>query len=161
VLDFWQRKKKSLIERLTDRLVAAVEEAAGSAGRAASAAGRATSRAAEQARRRGGSAARASREAVGERMEAVAQRAAQIRERRRRRREAQRQLHETLREAGRRRGPIDVDLSGGDRITVRSRQPLNIRTPDGGLIRYRYYERPSRLRRFFLHLTGRQVWPRP
>jgi hypothetical protein len=55
---------------------------------------------------------------------------------------------------------MHLDLRRKDRVVLRGRRPVNVRLPDGGLIRYRFYERPSFLRRFFLHLTGRQLWPR-
>jgi hypothetical protein len=52
-----------------------------------------------------------------------------------------------------------LDLRRDDRIVLRSRRAVDLRMPDGGVIRYRYYERPSRALRIYLRLTGRRIWP--
>ena len=163
----WLGTRKPLIERWADSVLEALERAAGSlertTGRAAEAAG--------SARRRTGTGlqeakehARAGRDALAERVDAISRRAAELRERRAERRAARREARREARPRARRRpqyrAPMHLDLRRKDRVVLRGRRPVNVRLPDGGLIRYRFYERPSFLRRFFLHLTGRQLWPR-
>lgn len=165
VFDWLGFKRKPLIERWADKFLEAFERAAGSlertTGRAAEAAGSARRRTGTQlheARER----ARSGRDALAERVDAISRRAAEIRERRAERRDARREAQVSARAGLRaeRRLPMHMDLRRKDRIVLRGRRPVNVRLPDGGLIRYRYYDRPGFLRRFFLHLTGRQIWPR-
>ena len=112
----------------------------------------------KEARERARTGARAGRDALSERMESISQRAAAMRERREQRRaarrEARRQRHV------RPRAPMRLDVRRDDRVVLRGRRPVDLRTSDGGTIRYRYYARPSFLQRAYFHLTGRQVWPR-
>lgn len=103
--------------------------------------------------------ARASRDALAARVESIASRAAEIREERRRHRAKSRRALERLR-AERRRGPVRLDVRSEDRVVLRGRRPVDLRLPDGGLVRYRYYERPGFWQRLYLNLTGRRVWPR-
>jgi len=167
VFDWLGTKRKPLIERWTDSVLDALERAAGSlertTGRAAEAAGaarRRTGTGLQEAREQ----ARKGRDALAERVDAIGRRAAEVRERRAERRAARREVRREAGPRARRRpeygAPIHMDLRRKGRIVLRGRRPVNVRLPDGGLIRYRYYERPSFLRRFFLHLTGRQLWPR-
>ncbi len=55
---------------------------------------------------------------------------------------------------------MQFDLRSSDRIVLRSRRSIDLRMPNGGTVRYRYYERPSRMRRLYLRITGRRIWPR-
>ncbi len=109
----------------------------------------------ETARERAGAGARAGREALAERADAISRRAAEIRARRAERREERREVARERRY----RGPLHVDASRSDRLVLRGRRPVDVRLPDGGMIRYRYYHRPSRARRALLRLSGRRVWP--
>jgi hypothetical protein len=157
--------RKSLLERWSDRLLQAVELAAGSLeGMTERAVG-----AADEARRRGGPQLREARErarsgvaagrgVISERVDAIAQRAAEIRERRERRREARRESRRRRRRP-RYRTPMQLDLRRDDRIVLRGRRPLDLRLPGGGVIRYRYYERPTFAQRLYFHFTGRRIWP--
>ena len=162
-------RRKSFVERLADRFVEAVEQASGSVGETA---GRATEYA-DEARRKTGTrlrqagerargGARAGRDAVSERVDAIQRRATELRERREHRRETR---HRTRAERRRKRHsrserPMQFNLCRDDRIVLRGRSPINVRMTDGGMIRYRYHDRPSFWLRSYLHLTGRQVWPR-
>ncbi|HSG82407.1 MAG TPA: hypothetical protein VLC48_09160 [Gemmatimonadota bacterium] len=157
--------KKSFIERLADRLVDAVEQAAGSVERTT---GRAAEYAEDKRQRAGarlreaGDRARAGREAVSERVATIQQRAAELRERREQRRELRQRARTQRvrrRHAGRAR-PMQLSVCRDDRVVLRGRQPIDVRMTDGGTIRYRYHERPSFWLRAFLRATGRQVWPR-
>jgi hypothetical protein len=56
--------------------------------------------------------------------------------------------------------PMQFSVCRDDRIILRGRSPIDVKTSDGGTVRYRYHERPSFWLRSYLHLTGRQVWPR-
>lgn len=168
VLDLLGLGRRTPVERWTDRLLGAIEQAAGYLEGATE---RATE-VAETARRRSGpylreardrarSGALASRDAVSERVDAIARRAAELREQRERRREERREVRrvrQTRRQAPR-RAPMQIHLQRHDRITLRGRRPIDLRTSDGGVIRYRYYERPGFGQRLLLHLTGRRVWP--
>ena len=104
--------------------------------------------------------ARARRDVLAERVEAIGRRAAEIREERHRHREERRERRTRRRVRGRRMTPMQLDVRRDDKIVLRGRRPVNLRTADGSTIRYRYYERPGFWLRFYLHLTGRQVWPR-
>jgi hypothetical protein len=157
--------RKSFIERLADRLVDAVEQAAGSVerttGRAADYAEERRQRASARLRE-AGERARAGRDAVSEQVATIQRRATELREQRERRREA-RQRARTARVRRRhavRARPMQLNVSRDDRIVLRGRQPIDVRMTDGATIRYRYHERPSFWLRAFLHATGRQVWPR-
>ncbi|UCF19934.1 MAG: hypothetical protein JSU87_00550 [Gemmatimonadota bacterium] len=174
VLEFVGLTKKPLLERWSDRVVDAVEGAAGSlertTGRAAKAADDARRRTgaylkegrerAREAGERARSGARAQRDAVAERVDAIARRAAEIREQRRQQRQERREQRQRMRRQARRVAPMELNVRDADRIVVRGRRPLNLRMPGGGLIRYRYYDKPGFGRRLILHLTGRRVWPR-
>ncbi len=174
VLEFLGLTEKPLLERWSDRVFGAVEEAAGSlertTGRAAKAAGDARRRTGaylkegrERARGAGEwarSGARAHRDAVAERVEAIGRRAAEIRDQRRQHREERRERRRRGRRQARRVAPMELNARDADRIVVRGRRPLDLRVPGGGVIRYRYYEKPGFGRRLILHLTGRRVWPR-
>jgi hypothetical protein len=167
-------RKKPLFQRWTDKLFDAVEDATGSVertgGRAAKVAGSAhrrtgeyLSEARERTREAGGRArerARARRDAVAERIDAISERAAEIRERRQERRQYRSERRKRRRRARvDRRAPMQLDVSGDDRVVLRGRRSVNLRTPDGEVIRYRYYESPGFARRLLLHLTGRRIWP--
>jgi hypothetical protein len=151
--------RKSLFERWTDRLLRAVELAAGSledvTERAAGAAETARPRLRE-AGERARAGAVASRDRISDRVEKLTRRAAELRARRERRRTERREVR---RRQPRPRAPMRLDLRRHDRIVLRGRRPLDLRLPDGGRIRYRYYERPSFGQRLLFHLTGRRVWP--
>jgi hypothetical protein len=165
VLGLFGPKRKPFIERLADRFLEAVEGAADSAqrstGRAAEAAGEARRRTQAHLREAGERAragARAQRDMLSERVEAIGRRAAERREERGRRREARRMRR--VHRLPRRQTPMQMDVRGDDRIVLRGRRPVNLRMTDGSMIRYRFYDRPSFWRRFYLNLTGRRVWPR-
>jgi len=185
VLELFGGRRRSLIERLADRFLEAVESAAGSVERtterAGEAAGEARRRteshfrdASERARagarqlweagERARAGARARRDAVTDRVESLGQRAAEIREERRQRREERRERRAERRARRRARPrrvtPMQLDVRRDDKIVLRGRRPVNLRTADGSTIRYRYYERPGFWLRLYLQLTGRQVWPR-
>jgi hypothetical protein len=170
---------------LADRFLEAVESAADSVERtterAGEAAGEARRRTESHFREAGGRArsgarqlmeageraragARARRDSLTERVEAIGRRAAEIRAERRQHREERRERRaqrRAYRRAGPRRTlPMQLDVRGDDKIVLRGRRPINLRTADGSTIRYRYYDRPGFWLRFYLHLTGRQVWPR-
>lgn len=187
-LNVWDKLgfgKKSLIERWTDRLADVVEDATEGLERTAD---RAVN-VAEAAGRRGGSYARqaraqareasgrvredleevgervrlealAGREALAQRLESIAERAAEIRAGRRRRRDTEVRRATARRRPTSGREAMQFDLRSSDRIVLRSRRPIDLRMPDGGMVRYRYYERPDRMRRLYLRLTGRRIWPR-
>ncbi len=160
--------RKTLVERLADRFVEAVEQATGSVersrDRATEFAG-ATRRRTSERLRDAGERARAGRDAVSERVDSIHQRAAEIRagrEERRQHRHEQRQRVRARRRR-RRRGPerpMQLNVSRDDRIVLRGRRPIDVRMTDGGMVRYRFHERPSFWLRAYLHITGRQVWPR-
>ena len=165
LLDFFGLNRKSLIERWTDRVFHAVEQAAGSFGGASERAGEAAKTVREGTRKRLGEAGelakagtRAGRKAVSGSVDAITRRAAEIRERRERRREARRDVRER-RGALQARAPMRIDMRRADRIVLRGRRPVDLRMVGGGKVRYRYYERPGFLFRVYLHLTGRRVWP--
>ncbi len=185
MLELFGTRRRSLVERLADRFLEAVETAAGSVERtterAGEAAGEARRRteshfrgAGERARsgarhlreagERARAGARARRDAVAERVESIGRRAAEIREGRQRHREERRerrtQRRAYRRARPRRMSPMQLDLRRDDKIVLRGRRPVNLRTADGSTIRYRYYDRPGFWLRFYLQLTGRQVWPR-
>ncbi|UCC73836.1 MAG: hypothetical protein JSV86_04550 [Gemmatimonadota bacterium] len=179
VLRLFGHGRKSFIGRLADRFLEAVEEAAGSVERTAEAAGEARRRtraqlrdAGERARsgarqlreagQRARAGAQARRDALAERVESVGRRAAEIREERHQRREERRQrrARRRVRARTRRVSPMQLDVRRDDKIVLRGRRPVNLRTADGSTIRYRYYDRPGFWLRFYLHLTGRRVWPR-
>jgi hypothetical protein len=185
VLELFGTKRRSFVERLADRFFEAVESAAGSVERtterAGEAAGEARRRteshfkeAGERARsgarqlreagERARAGARAQRDALAERVESIGRRAAEIREERQRHREERRQRRVERRAYRRARpgrvSPMQLDVRRDDKIVLRGRRPVNLRTADGSSIRYRYYDRPGFWLRFYLHLTGRQVWPR-
>ncbi len=178
MLELFGTKRRSIVERLADRFLEAVESAAGSVERtterAGEAAGEARRRTGERARsgarqlreagERARAGARAQRDALAERVESISRRAAEIREERQRHREERRQRRVERRayrrDRPRRTSPMQLDVRRDDKIVLRGRRPVNLRTADGSTIRYRYYERPGFWLRFFLHLTGRQVWPR-
>jgi hypothetical protein len=169
LLDLFGLNKKSLVERWTDRVFHAVEQAAGSVGGASDRAGEAAKTVRASTRKRLGEAGelakvgtRAGRKAVSGSVDAIARRAAEIRERRGRRREERREERRDLRQrrrAVRSRAPMRIDLRRADRIVLRGRRPVDLRMLGGGRVRYRYYERPGFLFRVYLHLTGRRVWP--
>ncbi len=157
--------RKSTPERWIDRFREYLEQAAATlenaSGRAADVAETTRERTGPYLREFGERArtgARAGRDALSERMGSVAQRAAAIRERREQRRAARSEARRRRRV--RPRGPMQLDVRGDDRVVLRGRRPVDLRTSDGGTIRYRYYARPSFLQRAYFHLTGRQVWPR-
>jgi hypothetical protein len=165
LLDLFGLNRKSLIERWTDRVFHAVEQAAGSFGGASERAGEAAKTVRETTRKRIDEAGelakagtRAGRRAVSGSVDAIARRAAEIREKRARRREAHRTVRQQRR-AARSRAPMRIDMSRADRIVLRGRRPVDLRMVGGGRVRYRYYERPGFLFRVYLHLTGRRVWP--
>jgi hypothetical protein len=185
VLELFGTKRRSFVERLADRFLEAVESAAGSVERTTERAGEAAGEArrrteshfrdvGERARsgarqlREVGERARASalarRDAVAERVESISQRAAEIREERQRHRDERRQRkverRAYRRARPRRTSPMQLDVRRDDKIVLRGRRPVNLRTADGSTIRYRYYDRPGFWLRFYLQLTGRQVWPR-
>ena len=113
-------------------------------------------RAGEHARtigRRARDVAQTRREAVAERVESLSRRTAEIRRERRRQSEERRERRR--REAN----PMSMDIRDSDRITLRGRTPIDLRFPGGKVVRYRFYERPSRALRTLLHLRGRRVWP--
>ncbi len=181
MLDLFGSRRKSLIDRLAERFLDAVEQASSSAQRtserAAGSVGEARRRtrthlrdAGERARsgarqlrdagERTWAGARERRDELSERMESISRRAAEIREARQQRREARRQRRALRRPRARRATPMQLDVRRDDKIVLRGRRPINVRATDGSTIRYRYYERPGFWLRTFLHLTGRQVWPR-
>jgi hypothetical protein len=185
VLELFGSKRRSFVERLADRFLEAVESAAGSvertterAGEAAGEARRRTeshfrdvgerarsgARQLREAGERARASARARRDAVAERVESISQRAAEIREERQRHRDERRhrrvERRAYRRARPRRTAPMQLDVRRDDKIVLRGRRPVNLRTADGSTIRYRYYDRPGFWLRFYLHLTGRQVWPR-
>ena len=159
---------KTLVERLADRFVEAVEQAAGSVERSRDRA----SEFADETRRRtserlrdAGARARAGRDTVTERVDSIQRRAAELRARREERREQRREQRQRVRTRRRRRRrhperPMQLNVSRDDRIVLRGRRPIDVRMTDGGMIRYRFHERPSFWLRAYLHITGRQVWPR-
>ena len=157
--------RKSTLESWIDRFREYLEQAAGTlenaSGRAAEVAETTRERTSPYlrgARERARTGARAGRDAVSDRLESVAQRAAAIRERREQRRAQRREVRR--RRQVRPRAPMQLDVRRDDRVILRGRRPVDVRTSDGGTIRYRYYARPSFLQRAYFHLTGRQVWPR-
>ena len=157
--------RKSTLESWIDRFREYLEQAAGTlenaSGRAAEVAETTRERTSPYlrgARERARTGARAGRDAVSDRLESVAQRAAAIRERREQRRAQRREVRR--RRQVRPRAPMQLDVRRDDRVVLRGRRPVDVRTSDGGTIRYRYYARPSFLQRAYFHLTGRQVWPR-
>jgi hypothetical protein len=157
--------RKSTLESWIDRFREYLEQAAGTlenaTGRAAEVAETTRERTSPYlrgARERARTGARAGRDAISDRLESVAQRAAAIRERREQRREARREVRR--RRQVRPRAPMQLDVRRDDRVVLRGRRPVDLRTSDGGTIRYRYYARPSFVQRAYFHLTGRQVWPR-
>ncbi len=161
VLDFLGIRRRSLIGRWAARLVEAVSLAAGSMEGATERAGEV----AQEARRRtqtglreAGERYRAGRDTLSKRLDALSERAAEIRERRRRRREMRSAARPRPRRR-RRMTPMRVDAGRADRVMVSGHRPLDVRFSDGGTVRYRYYRRPSYLRRVLLYLRGRQVWP--
>jgi hypothetical protein len=181
VLELFGTKQKSLIERLADRFLEAIENATGAVERtterATGAAGQARRRTeghlrdvSERARggarqlreagERARAGARARRDEFAERVESIGRRAAEIREERQRHREERRRRRARRRARPRRLAPMQLDVRRDDKIVLRGRRPVNLRTADGSVIRYRYYDRPGFWLRFYLHLTGRQVWPR-
>jgi hypothetical protein len=168
MLDLLGFGRKTLVERWTDRLLGAIEQAAGSfegaTGRATEVADTARRRGSpilREARDRARTGALAGRDAVSERVDAIAKRAAELREQRERRREERREARRArqVRRQVPRRAPMQIHLRRDDRITLRGRRPIDLRMSDGGVIRYRYYERPSFGQRVLFHLTGRRVWP--
>lgn len=166
-LGLFGSKQRSFVERLADRFLEAVESAAGSvertterAGEAADEARRRTETRFREVSERARAGARARRDALAERVEAIGRRAAEIREERHRHREERRERRARRRVRTRRMSPMQLDVRRDDKIVLRGRRPVNLRTADGSTIRYRYYERPGFWLRFYLHLTGRQVWPR-
>lgn len=185
MIDLFGSRRRSFVDRLADRFLEAVETAAGSlertterAGEAAGEARRrteshireASERARSGARRlrdageRARVGARARRDAVAERVESIGRRAAEIREERRQQRQERRERRaerKARRHAPpRRMTPMQLDIRRDDKIVLRGRRPVTLRTADGSTIRYRYHDRPSFWLRLYLHLTGRQVWPR-
>ena len=161
--------RKSTLESWIDRFREYLEQAAGTlenaTGRAAEVAETTRERTSpylKEARERARTGARAGREALSERMESINQRAAAMRERREQRREQRRAArHEVRRRRQvRPRAPMHLDVRRDDRVILHGRRPVDLRTSDGGTIRYRYYARPSFLQRAYFHFTGRQVWPR-
>ncbi|KPK55883.1 MAG: hypothetical protein AMS21_13150 [Gemmatimonas sp. SG8_38_2] len=157
--------RKSTFGSWIDRFREYLEQAAGTlenaTGRAAEVAETTRERTGpylREAKERARTGARAGRDAVSGRLELVAQRAAAIRERREQRRAARREVRR--RRQARPRAPMQLDVRRDDRVVLRGRRPVDLRTSDGGTIRYRYYARPSFLQRAYFHLTGRQVWPR-
>ncbi len=185
MLELFGTRRRSFVERLADRFLEAVESVTGSVERtterAGEAAGEARRRteshfrgASERARsgarhlreagERARAGARARRDSVAERVESIGRRAAEIREERRQhrqeRRERRTQRRAYRRARPRRMSPMQLDVRRDDKIVLRGRRPVNLRTADGSTIRYRYYDRPGFWLRFYLQLTGRQVWPR-
>jgi len=160
--------RKSTFATWIDRFREYLEQAAGTlenaSGRAAEVAETTRDRTGpylKEAQERARTGARAGRDALSERMESIAQRAAAMRERREQRRAARLEARRRRRARPRRpRAPMQLDVRRDDRVVLRGRRPVDLRTSDGGTIRYRYYARPSFLQRAFFHLTGRQVWPR-
>ncbi len=153
---------RTTLERWIERVQGAIEQAAGTVerttGRAAEVAGSVRRLAGvrlEGTRKRARASAGAGREALSERLDAVAQRTREIREKR-----ARDRIGRAERRRARHARPLRLDVSGDDRIILRGRSPLDVRTSDGEVIRYRYYERPSLALRLHLHLTGRRLWPR-
>lgn len=114
--------------------------------------GRRTGEHARTIGRRARELAQARREALAERVESLSQRAAEIRRERGRQREERR-------ERRREETPMRIDLRERDRVTLRGRRPIDVQFPGGKVVRYRFYERPSRALRALLHLRGRQIWP--
>lgn len=168
LLDALGFAEKPLRQRLVERLQSVAEQAGGSlertgerargaAGGLAAAARRRGSRLRE-ARERSRAQNRAGREAVGERARSLARRAEDIRERRSQRREISR-VRRRRRRTRRRMKPLQLDVRHDDRVVLRGRRSIDVRLSDGGVIRYRFYERPSLGRRLYWELTGRQVWP--
>lgn len=156
---------KSFFERVTERALDAVQQAAGSfegaserAGDAARTARETTRKGLKEAGDLAKAGTQAGRSAVSGRVEAITRRAAEIREQRRRRREARRETR-PAKAATRSRSPMRIDLRRADRIVLRGRRPVDLRMLGGGKVRYRYYDRPGFLFRVYLHLTGRRVWP--
>ena len=157
--------RKSTLESWIGRFREYLEQAAGTlenaSGRAAEVAETTRERTGpylKDARERARTGVRAGRDAWSERMESITQRAAAIRERREQRRAKRREVRR--RRHVRPRAPMHIDVRRDDRIVLRGRRPVDLRTSDGGTIRYRYYARPSFLQRAYFHFTGRQVWPR-
>ena len=163
-------RKKSFFERWLDRLEDKAEQAAESLERGSEKA----VETAEVLRRKAGSRlrdardeavsrAQSSREAIAEHAEAIARRAEELRRSYSRRVEEKRVLEEEKRARRRERArieePLTVDIRDADRVTLRGRRDMDIRTPDGELIRYRYYERPGLRTRLYLRTRGRRVWP--
>jgi len=157
--------RKSTLETWIGRFREYLEQAAGTlenaSGRAAEVAETTRERTGpylKDARERARTGVRAGRDAWSERMESITQRAAAIRERREQRRAKRREVRR--RRHVRPRAPMHIDVRRDDRVVLRGRRPVDVRTSDGGTIRYRYYARPSFLQRAYFHFTGRQVWPR-
>lgn len=156
--------KKSLLDRWLEKIESAADQAAGrlerTGERASSSAARLKKRAGlrlRETRERTRERAMAGRDRLRERVESIAARAEEFREAAASRRE--------VRSARRRReryqrAPLRMDVRDDDRITLRSRRSVDIRTPDGSVIHYRFYEHPSLPLRLYLHSRGRQVWPR-
>ena len=144
--------KKSLLDRWLEKIESAADQAAGSLERTGERASSSAARLKKHARER----ATAGRDRLRERVESIAARAEESREAAASRRE--------VRSARRRRQryqrePLRMDVRDDDRITLRGRRSVDIRTPDGSVIRYRFYEHPSLPLRLYLHSRGRQVWP--
>lgn len=162
MLEWLTPDNRTTLERWVERIQGAVEQAAGTVERTTE---RATGIAGsvrrlaggrlEETRRRARASADASRGALADRLDAVAQRTREIRESR-----ARDRMRRAAGRRARRARPLRVDVSGEDRIVLRGRSPVDVRTSDGEVIRYRYHERPSLALRVYLHLTGRQLWPR-
>lgn len=164
MLEWFGKEKKSFFERWMDRL----EDRAG---QAADSLERTSERAVETAdklRRKAGSRlrdageeavarAKSGRDAVSDRAEAIARRAEELRKSYSRRKEEKRARRRTRRE--RAPEPLQIDIANEDRITLRGRRDVDIRTGDGGVIRYRYHDRPSLAQRIYLRARGRRVWP--
>jgi hypothetical protein len=157
--------RKSTLESWIDRFREYLEQAAGTletaSGRAAEVAESTRERTRpylREARERARSGARAGRDALSARMQSIGERAAEHRKRREQRRAARREA--SHRRPARPRAPMRLDVRRDDRVVLRGRRPVDLRTSDGGTIRYRYYARPGFLQRAYFHLTGRQVWPR-
>lgn len=162
------------VERTTERAGEAAGEARRRTGERARSGARQLREAGERARsgarqlreagERARAGARAQRDVLAERVESIGRRAAEIRQERQRHREERRQRRierrAYRRARPRRMTPMQLDVRRDDKIVLRGRRPVNLRTADGSTIRYRYYDRPGFWLRFYLHLTGRQVWPR-
>ncbi|MEE9244632.1 MAG: hypothetical protein V3U63_00395 [Gemmatimonadota bacterium] len=151
-LDRWLEKIESAAERAASSMERTGDRATETAERIRRKAGSGLSGARSRARERAG----AGRDAVSERVDAIARRAAELRgdfTTQRHARAARRRYRRMRQE------PLVMDVRDDDRITLRGRRPVDIQTPDGGVIRYRYYEHPSLALRIYLHSTGRQVWP--